>query len=290
MTQKELSRIFHSQYSMDNLVLIIPPPDFYKLTGIFIEQSRMFLLLVHGQAELQINGKRYEIRNNTFIDLIDTSTFQIESCSPDIQAWCLFATFEFASASLKSLRPGPMIHPLKRLNIPIMDFTTEETLLIQQQLTLLQDILANPDHYYRKELAELYFRSFNLEVGNALFNHLQQIDNTSPNISRKDFITLSFLKLIAQHATQEHHIDFYADNLCISTKHLTRIIKDTTGKTPYSFICDEIIHKAMEMLEDDKIPVGQIAEKLRFSDQASFCKFFKKLKHVSPMAFRKRKE
>ncbi len=36
------------------------------------------------------------------------------------------------------------------------------------------------------------------------------------------------------------------------------------------------------------IPVSQIAEELHFSDQASFCKFFKKHKKVTPMAYRRR--
>ena len=43
----------------------------------------------------------------------------------------------------------------------------------------------------------------------------------------------------------------------------------------------------MTLLEDDRISIGQIAERLHFSDQASFCKFFKKQKQISPMAYRR---
>lgn len=290
MTQKEISRLFSHIYSIDNQVLLVPPQDFYKLKNINIEKSRMFLLLLQGKMELQINGKSYEIETNTFIDLMDTATLQIKSLSPDVQAWCLFSTFEFASDSLKTLRPEPMIHPQKRLNIPIMDFTPQETALVERQLQLLSETLADITHYYRKEMAELYFKSFNLEFGNALFNHLKQTDETPKYINRRDFITLNFFKLVSQHSAEQHRIEFYADTLCISGKHLTRIIKETTGKTPYSFICDEIMHKAMELLENDKISVGQIAEELHFSDQASFCKFFKKQKNISPINYRKRQK
>ena len=59
------------------------------------------------------------------------------------------------------------------------------------------------------------------------------------------------------------------------------------GETPHAVICDEITHQAMALLEDDRIPIGQIAEQLHFSDQAAFCKFFKKQKQISPMAYRR---
>lgn len=60
------------------------------------------------------------------------------------------------------------------------------------------------------------------------------------------------------------------------------------GKTPHDIICGEITHCAMAMLKDDKIPVRQIAEELHFSDQASFCKFFKKQMGIPPMVYRKK--
>lgn len=77
MTQKEISRLFSHTYSIDDQVLLVPPQDFYKLKNINIEKSRMFLLLLQGKMELQINGKSYEIETNTFIDLMDTATLQI---------------------------------------------------------------------------------------------------------------------------------------------------------------------------------------------------------------------
>lgn len=108
-----------------------------------------------------------------------------------------------------------------------------------------------------------------------------------PYFSRRDFITLNFMKLVSKHFAKEHHIEFYADSLCISIKHLTRVIKEMIGKTPHTVICDEITHQAMTLLEDDSISIGEIAETLHFSDQASFCKFFKKQKKISPMAYRR---
>lgn len=289
MTQTELSYLFPSTCSLGNLVLLISPSDFPRLKGITIEKSRLFLLVCQGAVSISINGKDYELTQG-LVDLLDTSSLFISACSNNLKAWGLLPTFEFASASLKNLRPGPMVHPQERLNIPIINFTQQEIELMQKQLQQLQEVLADTSHYYRHEMAELYFRSFNLELGNALYHHLQEADHAPKYISRQDFITLNFFKLINEYAIREHRLNFYAQSLCISEKHLTRIIKEATGKTPYSFICHEILHHAMALLEDNKYSIGEVADILGFSDQSAFCKFFKKQKMISPMTYRKQTE
>lgn len=76
--------------------------------------------------------------------------------------------------------------------------------------------------------------------------------------------------------------------ICISTKHLSRLVKEVLGKTPHEVICDELIKRATERLNDENISVSQIAEELHFSDQAAFCKSFKKHYAVSPMEYRRK--
>lgn len=95
------------------------------------------------------------------------------------------------------------------------------------------------------------------------------------------------MKLVWEYCTEKHNLDFYADKLCLSTKHLTRIVKEKMGITPHEAIVGELIHKASDMLAKNDVPVSQIASALNFSDQASFCKFFRQAKGMSPTEYRK---
>ncbi len=255
-----------------------------------IANSRLFMLVRKGELSLKVNGKRYWMEENSFLDVMETVTLASDHFSPDLRAWCLFVTFEFASESLKTLRPGPH-RLLEQVNTPIKRFTDEECELLELQLQLLKGTLDNPTHFYKLELAHTYFRSFSLELGNLLLVH-DENENLHPDsyFSKKDLITINFIKLVSKHFASEHRIDFYADALCVSAKHLTRILKEITGKSPHEIIRDEIIHLAMSMLEEEKKPVSQIAEELHFSDQAAFCKFFKKRMGISPMAYRRKEQ
>lgn len=288
MTQKELSLLFPSNCHKEGLLLLVPPSKFHKLEGKTIEKSRLHILLCEGIVEFELNGKTHELKGPSFLDIVDTSTIRISKINPNLQAWCLFITFEFAGNSLKTLRPGPLNHLLERLSLPVWSLSQEESGTLEGQLLLLEKTLDNPKHYYQQELFETYFKSFSLELGNIMFTHEERIDDAQTYISKKDFVALNFMKLVSKHFKEEHNVDFYAEALCVSTKHLIRVVKEIMGKTPHVVICNELIHQAMAMLEDESIPVSQIAEELHFSDQASFCKFFKKHKKVTPMAYRRR--
>lgn len=289
MTIKELQRLFQPTCYIDGLVLLVSPEDFHRLKDCTIDESRMSIMVSKGKLGLSISGIDYEMKEHSFLDVMDIAETIMKEMSDDLVAWCMVVTFKFASASLKNLRPGPTEYMFERMNVPLHDMAPNDIARLEQQLNMLKATLAETDHYYRNELAELYYKSFSLELGNIMFKHDSKASDTTSYISKRDFITLSFFKLVTKNYAEQHYIDFYADALCISPKHLNRTIKETTGKTPHSVICDEITIQAMVMLEDENITIGQIASELNFSDQAAFCKFFKKQKGISPMAFRRKK-
>lgn len=121
-----------------------------------------------------------------------------------------------------------------------------------------------------------------------MFAQEKNVEQPASYICKQDLIILNFMKLVSTHFAAEHRLDFYANALCISVKHLTRTVRKMTGKTPHTIICDEILGHALHMLDDDSIPISRIAEELHFADQASFCKFFKAQKKKSPMEYRRR--
>lgn len=47
----------------------------------------------------------------------------------------------------------------ERQTIPIRIFSAQDNALLENQLCLLKDTLSTQTHYYRQELAQLYFKS-----------------------------------------------------------------------------------------------------------------------------------
>lgn len=288
MTQKELSLLFSPDCYISGQILLVSPANFYKLENRLIENSRIFLLVSNGSVNISLGNQSCEMKAPAYLDILDTMTLKMTNFNSDLRAWCLFITFEFACESLKNLRPGPLNRMTERQTIPIRIFSAQDNALIENQLCLLKDTLSTQTHYYRQELAQLYFKSFSLELGNIMFAQEKNVEQSASYISKQDLIILNFMKLVSTHFATEHQLEFYANALCISVKHLTRTVRKMTGKTPHTIICDEILGHALHMLDDDSIPISRIAEELHFADQASFCKFFKAQKKKSPMEYRRR--
>jgi AraC-like DNA-binding protein len=96
-----------------------------------------------------------------------------------------------------------------------------------------------------------------------------------------------FLQLLFDHAKEQHAVTFYAGKLFITPQYLSLILKELTGKSANKWIEDALIVEAKVLLKMPQTTVQQVADKLNFSDQSTFGKFFKKHIGLSPMEYRK---
>ena len=75
-------------------------------------------------------------------------------------------------------------------------------------------------------------------------------------------------------------------DLCITTTHLSRIVRQVTGRTVVDYVNQMLLMEASWLLQTTDLPLAVIAERLHFADQSSFGKFFRRMKGVSPKAYR----
>ena len=95
-----------------------------------------------------------------------------------------------------------------------------------------------------------------------------------------------FLSLIAEHYQEAHDVGFYADRLCITSRYLSQVTDKVVGKTPKHVIADYVMSEAKVLLNSSRLTVQEIADKLGFSSQALFGRFFKSQEGCSPSAYR----
>lgn len=105
-------------------------------------------------------------------------------------------------------------------------------------------------------------------------------------VSRADTIFRLFRKLLAENYRKEHELLFYATSLNVSRTYLSRMIRQVSGKTVNDYITEALYRDARRLLIFTDLTIKEIAEKLGFSDQSSFGKFFKKAAGTSPANFR----
>ncbi len=84
-------------------------------------------------------------------------------------------------------------------------------------------------------------------------------------------------------------VHFYADQLNVSSRYLAQVTRRISGKTPKAIIDEYIVKEIERELSTTTHTVQEIANTFGFSSQAHLTKFFKKMRGITPSAFRQPK-
>ena len=128
------------------------------------------------------------------------------------------------------------------------------------------------------------FQAFVFEVS-ALYQRCNSVKKVQ--YTRKEDISMRFVKLLTNSFREERSVIFYAEQLHVTPRYLSQTVKEVTGKPAGELIDDMVILEAKALLNDVSLTIAQVADSLYFSDQFFFSKYFKRLTALSPSEYRK---
>lgn len=118
-----------------------------------------------------------------------------------------------------------------------------------------------------------------------------------PHTKRSVEITTQYFELLDRHLndlisgrTDEmlELVDM-AKILCVSQKHLIKIVQKTKGNHPCHFYVQKILQQTKILLTETDWTIAEIANRLTY-DPSNFTKFFKKNEGLTPSQFRASKK
>lgn len=108
----------------------------------------------------------------------------------------------------------------------------------------------------------------------------------APGQSRREELLSRFIELLESNFTSQRTVKFYADRLCVTPKHLSAVVKESSGKTASDWIDQRVILEAKQLLRSTGMNVQEISAALNFANQSFFGKYFKHLTGMSPRDYR----
>jgi AraC family transcriptional regulator len=73
----------------------------------------------------------------------------------------------------------------------------------------------------------------------------------------------------------------------VSTPHLIRSFRQSTGKTPYQFLLHQRVERARSLMSDPHIPLTQVALASGFADQHHLARVFRRVTGLTPSSYRR---
>ncbi|PCI93795.1 MAG: hypothetical protein COB15_15625 [Flavobacteriales bacterium] len=109
---------------------------------------------------------------------------------------------------------------------------------------------------------------------------------TNVEISSKRKIVESFLGLVDESCNKNLPINYYAEQLSITTTYLNRLVNDVYDKSVSDFVNDRIVLESKRILRFSSKSIKEVSFELGFEDPSYFSRFFKKHTKLTPVEYR----
>ena len=239
--------------------------------------------LVHeGWLKLIYNDRMLTLQKGDLMIYSPGMQIRIVSGSVNYQSVCLIID-EQAVLEIPAVRNvvRTVYQPIAEIGRPIIHLDEQQAAHFRQHMLEIISYLYS-SHRYRHEALRTLFTQFVLD----LMDVMEQNIGLGQVSERSTELFIAFMRLLTTHFIEHHDIGFYADRLHVTTIHLSRIIRQMTGRTVIDYINQMLLMEAAWLLRSTDLPLADIAERLHFSDQSSFSRFFTRMKGVTPKRFR----
>jgi len=236
--------------------------------GEMISQTGLSIKTVKGPAVLALSPTTIrsitETENQPLLDIIFFTDAYLLANRANVFYLMQFDFFENEDKSTLPLNP-------------------EQASKIEQVFNLIKTTISE-HHLHEQEIIRSCIYILIHEINSFHQLHSSATDQAKENVSP---ILMNFRKLLNKEFRNNHSVNFYADKLNITPKHLSEVLKRQSGKTAGEWINEVIILEAKVLLQNKTLPISEISESMNFSDQSVFGKFFKTHTSQTPLAYRK---
>ena len=251
-------------------------PGIVRIDGIFV------ILCIGGGCRLSINDVEYMVgKDDVIIGVPEAVIGHVENYG-DLKFMGMFMSLDYAFKMLPLSVRGWNFKMFFEQN-PKISLGKAEVAIYTQYYGLLKSKLADKHNPYRGYIVDALMQAFVFEFRNVF----ERFDSLSPRpVSSAENIFSDFLDMLSAAYPKSRSVAYYADRLNISTTYLSRIVKRVTGHTVYTHLAELLCADARRYLECTDLDIREIADRLGFSDQSAFGKFFRARNGLSPTRYR----
>ncbi|MGN0006815.1 MAG: helix-turn-helix domain-containing protein [Alistipes sp.] len=245
----------------------------------YIEQMG-FLLCRQGSISLILDNRIYDVgAGDLYIYPAFTHT-QIKSFTPDLQGVAGTADFEFVLSALDSIADTKS-HIYIRCN-PRVSLTTKQYGRIAD---IIACVRARKDEHtpLGGNVLSSLIRALCCEIVDAYISntHVRTMKQT-----RKDKTFQNFIVSLYANFRTRRDVGYYAEQQNLTPRYFTTLIREVSGKTPLQWITMFVIIEAKRLLANPNISIKEVSDRLNFSAQTLFGRYFKLYAGCSPSAYR----
>lgn len=235
-----------------------------------------------GHATGRINAHTYDIEEGGFLIVLPSQITELIDIDDDFRATYVIMSEEFtASLGIGNTFDIASIvaeHPYATLDVRARG-------ALDAYITMCINLIPTDTNPHRMEILQLMTRAFFLGLGHFLHEPVATATTT-----RQSEITSTFIHLVEHNYIEHRDLAFYAEVMNMTAKHLSTVVKQTSGKSAVEWIEKYVTLDAITQLTSTSKSIKQIAYDLNFPSQSFFGKYFARIVGCSPAAYREKEK
>lgn len=253
----------------------------------FSVNAFVFIFCEEGEVTISTNSEEFDLKGG---DLYMNFPGQIMRASKVNDCKVKVAVFGVDFIRDKNLDVKPLAQKL--LALKYAQCLTLESHVFTEMLDIVRSIASEAKYNKADDFSTDVFRSLItalfFKIGRAIdkvANESKQLDQEAFNKNAGYF--KEFMIILSQNFKKERSVGFYAEQMHLSPKYFTTLIKRTSGHTAAEWINNYVILEAKNLLKYSTMNVQEIAYSLNFPNQSFFGKYFKHHTGMTPSEYKK---
>lgn len=248
----------------------------------------VFSIVTKGKMETSINGHRIIIGERQMMVCPSSAIMEDLMISPDLKCIIICLTDRLLKMLIHSYTSIWNI-ALYVKNINKIDLKEKDIDVIERVIDLLKIYISDENIYFRESIIHSLIQTLLLDFCSTLKTYCCVYDNSDKMTSAEKLFN-GFIDMLSKSEIKRHPITFYSDKLFISSRYLSSICRNISGKSAEKWIQDYLNDDINYMLLSTDMNVKSIAVKCGFSSIALFDKYVKLHLGMSPQKYRNKND
>ncbi len=263
--------------SYESFYSVVPITSNLFVNGFLVSFS------TQGTGEIIINGRNYKIGKGDILLVSPQMMLRRKQVSEDYNTLNIIAPMD-AIIDLPTPLDTDIINMARRQ--PILHVQGDDWAELLDYVALLNKAFVQRDQAYHEDLLRTLFYALLLHLGSLY----KQLGNEEESTLRAERLSDEFFRLLSVYYKTHRSVKFYADQMHLTPKHLSRAVRSITGKSMIEWMDDAILLEIRVQLKTTDLTIENIAFNLNFSSSSALVSFFKKHTGLTPLQYRKTKE
>ena len=242
----------------------------------------MHLLCTAGEGVFEFNGRQYTIGRNDLVVMPQPDRAKKLAAGADMQVEWFAADYKF----LQNLLPSNNFSIGGSISLnqdPVIRLTDRQAAHLLDDFHRLRDRMDDRSLLFYRDL----MGSLCLTMMYDIFEPHAQRAGSDLHSDRTAYIVKQLMHLLATGVSAtEREVSYYANRLHVSPKYLSATVKRVTGHSVSSYIARHTVPIIKGYLDDERLSLTQIADRMNFSSLSYFSRYCTKHLGQSPTDYR----